>query len=140
MCDSKSTESGRKIIHSKSVHVGKANLTLRVRISTRDLASLIPGRNYSRMHKISLSYMDTHNGLLLSSLLLEHSKQFLPCLTKFLMKLQSEILSTETSDFDYTNNYSQVIQYYSYYNIYSIFLDLFLPSPFSFFSAREQKR
>ena len=47
-----------------SVHVGQVNLTLGVGISTRDSASLVPGRNSDPEGEISLSYMDTHDGLL----------------------------------------------------------------------------
>ena len=49
-----------------SVHVGQVNLTLGVGISTRDSASLVPGRNSDPEDEISLSYMDAHDGLLYS--------------------------------------------------------------------------
>ena len=45
------------------------NLTLQVGISTRDLASLVPGRDSDPSGEISLSYMDIHNGLLYSPIL-----------------------------------------------------------------------
>ena len=42
----------------------KENLTFRVGISTRDSASLVPGRNSDPSGEISLPYVDTHDGLL----------------------------------------------------------------------------
>ena len=39
-------------------------ITLGVGLSTRDSASLVPGRNSDPSGEISLSYMDTHDGLL----------------------------------------------------------------------------
>ena len=42
------------------------NLTRGIGISTRDSASLVPGRNSDPLGEIFLSYMDTHDGLLYS--------------------------------------------------------------------------
>ena len=44
----------------------KVNLTFWVRISTRDSASLVPGRNSDSSGEISRTYMVTHDGLLYS--------------------------------------------------------------------------
>ena len=46
--------------------VVEKNLTLGVGNSTRESASLVPGRNSNPSGEISLSYMDTHDGLLYS--------------------------------------------------------------------------
>ena len=54
------------MIRHEPVHVGSEHLTLGVGILTRDSAILVPGRNSDPSGEVSLSYMDTHDGLLYS--------------------------------------------------------------------------
>ena len=60
----KTLKSGRKTIHYEPVHVGKRNLTLAVRIEpgTQQASSLV--KMLTPSGSISLSYMNTHGGLL----------------------------------------------------------------------------
>ena len=55
-----------KVGEKEPVHAGKWNLTLGVGISTRDLASLVPGWSFDPSGEIYLSCMDTHNSFLYS--------------------------------------------------------------------------
>ena len=57
---------GRKIIHHGPVYAEKGNLSLGVVISTRHSASLAPDCNSYPSGEISLSCMDTHDGVLYS--------------------------------------------------------------------------
>ena len=56
------------------------HLTRRVGISTMDLASLVHGRNSDPSGEISLSCMDTHDGLLYSQFYNSFSSNLIVCL------------------------------------------------------------